>query len=192
MQKIIQINIAGRLIPIEADAYDALRTYLLTIDTQFANEEGKDDIIEDIESRIAELFSMKLTNPNTCIDRQDVQRIITTLGAAHELDNENEAGRQKRMPVTYTHSDYKRKTQRDKIFRDTGNKYIGGVCSGLSHYLNLDTTWVRLLFALLVIFAGSGVVIYLIAWAVIPEGTPAQLAAAKNSKPQSVSEFADR
>ena len=86
MQKIIQITIGGRVIPIEEFAYAKLNDYIDSLERQFANEEGKEDILLDIETRIAELFATKLETGAHAITQADVQVVITTLGTATELD----------------------------------------------------------------------------------------------------------
>src|SRR5277367_5335594 len=84
MQRIIQINIAGRVLPIEEDAYIILKEYITSLQRQFSGSDGK-EIIEDIENRIAELFSIRLQGGSAAIDRADVQKVIDTLGAAADL-----------------------------------------------------------------------------------------------------------
>ena len=58
-----------------------------------------------------------------------------------------------------------------KLFRDTENSYVGGVCSGLAHYFNIDVIWVRLVWVLLVFGAGTGIFLYILLWIFIPEAT---------------------
>src|SRR5205809_7956962 len=84
MQRIIQINIAGRVQPIEEDAYLLLKEYINTLERQFKDDEGR-EIIEDIENRIAELFAIRLQSGSPAIDRADVQKVIDTLGSASDL-----------------------------------------------------------------------------------------------------------
>ncbi len=86
MQRIIQINIAGRVLPIEEDAYILLKEYITSLERQFAGDDGK-EIIEDIENRIAELFGIRLQGGSPAIDRADVQKVIDTLGAASDIQD---------------------------------------------------------------------------------------------------------
>src|SRR5215210_734098 len=76
MKKIININLSGRVIPIEDSAYENLQGYIESLRRYFANEEGRDEIINDIESRIAELMSDKLKKGVTCITDEDVQAVM--------------------------------------------------------------------------------------------------------------------
>lgn len=180
MQRIIQINIAGNVIPIEEDAYVVLKEYLDTLDRLFAAEEGNDEIIQDIEFRIAELFSIRLQNGVAAIDRNDVQKVIDTLGPAHELVDHNETvNQQSRLPMVYTKpTNKKEQNSRNydhgyrRIYRDPDDKWLGGVCSGLAHYFDIDPVIVRLIFAAM-LFIGVGIIAYIIAWIVIPKAQTA-------------------
>jgi phage shock protein C len=174
MQRIVQINIAGRLVPIEEDAYLVLKEYLNSLERQFTGDDGK-EIIEDIENRIAELFATRLQYGTPAIDRADAQKVIDTLGAASDLhDGPKAAGQQSTgqqqstgnagqqqfngNPYPYTH---------DRLLRDPYDKVFGGVCSGIAHYFDIDPIIIRLLM-LLFLFTGFGIIIYLVAWAIIP------------------------
>ena len=93
MQRIIQINIAGRILPIEEDAYLSLRDYINSLHQQFGGDDGK-EIIEDIENRIAELFTIRLQSGAPAIDRADVKKVMDTLGAASDLNGDDPAAKQ--------------------------------------------------------------------------------------------------
>lgn len=56
-----------------------------------------------------------------------------------------------------------------QLTRSKTDRRIGGVCGGLGHYFGVDPTWIRLAFALAFVFAGTGLLLYLILWIVIPE-----------------------
>ena len=175
MQRIIQINIAGRVLPIEEDAYVILKEYITSLQRQFGADDGK-EIIEDIENRIAELFGIRLQGGSPAIDRADVQKVIDTLGTASDLhdgpansSNTSQGSRQYNYnqyqqrntgrPYPYTH---------DRLLRDPYDKVIGGVCSGIAHYFDIDPVIMRLVMVVLFLVFGVGFIAYLIAWAVIP------------------------
>jgi len=172
MQRIVQINIAGRILPIEEDAYIVLKEYITTLQRQFTGNDGK-EIIEDIENRIAELFDIRLQGGSPAIDRSDVQKVIDTLGAASDLHDSPGAstsqssgqqysynsGGQNGRPYPYTH---------DRLLRDPYDKIFGGVCSGIAHYFDIDPVIVRLVMVVLFLTFGIGFIAYLIAWIVIP------------------------
>ena len=176
MQRIVQINIAGRIIPIEEDAYIILKEYLNSLERQFVGDDGR-EIIGDIENRVAELFTIRLQAGAPAIDRSDAQKVIDTLGAASDLhdgpaangNNTSQGSRQNTYnpgsqagpngPYPYTH---------DRLLRDPYDKVVGGVCSGIAHYFDIDPVMVRLIMVVLFLFFGIGFFTYLIAWAVIP------------------------
>ena len=88
MKKVININFQGRVIPIEENAYDMLKQYVESLRKLFANEEGRDEIINDIESRIAELFGESLKKGSTCITDADVNQIIASMGRPEDFEGE--------------------------------------------------------------------------------------------------------
>ena len=88
MKKIININLSGRVIPIEDSAYENLQAYIESLRRYFANEESRDEIINDIESRIAELMNEKVRKGATCITDADVDEIATSMGRPEDFDAE--------------------------------------------------------------------------------------------------------
>ncbi len=181
MQRIIQINIAGRLIPIEEDAYLSLRDYLRSLERHFANELGKDEIIQDIEYRVGELFQIRLQAGTPCIDSADVRKVIETLGPAYTL------GAESADPVNpYLPAPYEKKTSggQRRLYRNPNDKILGGVCSGIASYFDIDPVIVRLIMVVLFLGAGIGFLAYIIAWIVIPLArTPEELAHMTGGEP---------
>lgn len=170
MQRIIQINIAGRVLPIEEDAYILLKEYMNSLERQFTGADGR-EITEDIENRIAELFSIRLQSGSPAIDKPDVQKVIDTLGAASDLhDGSNAAGSSGSRQYYYAGSQQAgaRPYTHDRLLRDPYDKVLGGVCSGIAHYFDIDPVIIRLLMVVLFLTFGIGFIAYLIAWAVIP------------------------
>ena len=178
MQRILQINIAGRAIPIEEDAYMLLKDYISALERQFTGDDGR-EIIEDIENRIAELFLIRLQGGSSAIDRADVQKVKDTLGAATDLgDNSDTGSRQGYQNQSagygqnYTRNNNYRQRQHppthDRLLRDPYDKVIGGVCSGVARYFDIDPVIIRLIMVVLMLTLGIGLVAYIIAWAVIP------------------------
>lgn len=175
MQRIVQINIAGRIVPIEEDAYLILKEYLNSLERQFKGDDGK-EIVGDIENRIAELFADRLQGGAPAIDRADAQKVIDTLGAAGDLhDGPKQSSSQSSggysfnstappfgaRPNSYPYS-------HDRLLRDPFDKVLGGVCSGIAHYFDIDPIIVRLVMVVLFLTFGIGFIAYLIAWIVIP------------------------
>ncbi|MEZ5017408.1 MAG: PspC domain-containing protein [Flavipsychrobacter sp.] len=176
MQKIIQINIGGRVIPIEEDAYKSLYDYLRALGRNFSSEEGKDEIIQDIENRIAELFATRLENGTAAIDREDVNKVIAILGRPSDLNNDDSTSYTNYTTSSSTFSNYDNQYTSRRLFRNTRDKMLGGVCSGVASYFGIDPVIVRLVFAMLFL-AGIGFVAYILAWIIIPAAkTPADFA----------------
>lgn len=170
MKKIININLSGRVIPIEDSAYEKLQGYIESLRRHFAHEEGRDEIINDIESRIAELMSDKIRKGASCVTDADVEEIISSMGRPEDFDadpiDETQAGKSQQQQYS-SYSNYG--STRNRLYRDTSDRLIGGVCSGLAAYMNVDPSIVRILFAIIT-FGGFGVgfLIYIVLWMVLP------------------------
>jgi phage shock protein C len=192
MQRIIQINIAGRILPIEEDAYTLLSDYIRSLKRQFTGEEGK-EIIEDIEHRISELFALKLESGAQAIDRTDVQNVISTLGAASDLSGDAGSSDSKSSGYStggsYSSSNYTRPRQ-PKLLRNPYDKVIGGVCSGMANYFDIDPVIIRLIMAVLFFTLGIGFIAYIIAWAIIPAAkSPDDLLYMTDGSPASINDI---
>ncbi|RYY51450.1 MAG: PspC domain-containing protein [Chitinophagaceae bacterium] len=175
MQRIIQINIAGRVLPIEEDAYLILKDYLSSLIRHFDGEQGKEEIIQDIEARIAELFSIRLLSGANAIDKQDVLKVIEKLGPASALNDGRDANGNPVAhfptpyvpPVQQAYSSNYRPSGR-RLFRNPNDKMIGGVCSGIANYFDIDPVIVRLAFAIMFLTLGIGLFAYVLAWVIVP------------------------
>lgn len=177
MKKVININFQGRVVPIEETAYDILKQYVESLRRFFDNEEGKDEIINDIEGRIAELFGETLKKGSTCITDDDVNAIIKSMGRPEEFEAEeasvksqlsgNERKQQSYSGASSAQSESSAgNSQRpSRLYRDENNKLLGGVCAGIANYFGVDKIIVRILFVL-----GFGITFipYLILWVAVP------------------------
>jgi phage shock protein PspC (stress-responsive transcriptional regulator) len=179
MKKVININFQGRVIPIEETAYDILKQYIDSLRRYFANEEGRDEIINDIESRIAELFSERLKKGATCITDEDVQSVMASMGRPEDFEAETGTngntgtnagtGAQQQGASQQSQSgpgpSY---ATRGKLYRNADDKIIAGVCSGLANYFHIDPVIMRIIFVVLLFTGGSGFLVYLILWVAVP------------------------
>jgi phage shock protein PspC (stress-responsive transcriptional regulator) len=170
MKKVININFQGRVVPIEESAYDILKKYVESLSAFFANEDGRDEIINDIESRIAELFSETLKQGTTCITDDDVNRIIDSMGRPEDFEGEeanvkSQLGSEKTQSSQQQQSYTYQTSETKKLYRDENSKVLGGVCSGIANYFGIDPLIVRILF---VIFFGVAFFPYLILWIAVP------------------------
>src|ERR1043165_6993205 len=91
MKKIININLSGRVIPIEDSAYEKLQAYIESLRRYFIHEEGRDEIINDIESRIAELMNEKIRKGANSVTDADVDEIIASMGRPEDFQAAEEA-----------------------------------------------------------------------------------------------------
>jgi len=195
MKKNISINVGGIIFHIEEDGYDDLKNYLSSINRYFSNYEDSTEIIADIESRIAEIFLSKLSENKQVITKDDVNNLIVTMGrvsdfeAAEEMIDESygsasssfkqeESSTQTRTVKKESRRQYYQESENreeKKLYRDEKRKLIGGVCSGLAHYFNIDPLWIRMLFLLpffdiFITFVAPWFVfaVYLVIWFIIP------------------------
>ncbi|MGB1231655.1 MAG: PspC domain-containing protein [Winogradskyella sp.] len=164
MNKTVNINLAGIFFHIDEDAYLKLQRYLEAIKRSFTDSQGQSEIIADIEARIAELFSERIKNEKQVVGVKLVDAIITIMGQPEDYLVDNEIFEDEPQ------QNYKQKsTKTRRLYRDTDNSYVGGVCAGLGHYFGIDALWVRLIWVLLIFGAGTGFLLYILLWALIPE-----------------------
>ncbi len=166
MKKTISVNIKGVSFTIEEDAYELLQDYLDRLEKTLGNQDGSKEIIEDIEIRIAELFSERLSTSKTVVELADVEQILANLGKPEdfvEFDEEEESQNKK----AYAESNPKGSEKR--LFRDEENATIAGVCAGIANYFNMDVVIIRIIFVIILLFAGFGFPLYIILWIAIPK-----------------------
>ncbi len=166
MNKTVNINLAGLFFHIDENAFDRLQRYLAAVRKSFAGTSGADEIMSDIESRIAELFLEKRANDQQVISINHVEDVIEIMGQPedYEVDEDIFDEGPSRSKSTYN---YKRNKQ---LFRDSQNGYIGGVSAGIGHFVGLDAIWVRLLWLLFAfITVGWAVPIYILLWIFVPD-----------------------
>ena len=174
MNKTIIININSIVFHIEEDAYETLRSYMIEIKKHFGRSADSTEILEDIENRIAEMFSEKIqAGRKEVISLQDVNEVIAQMGRVSDfenLDEENETTAHTENPIQDTAESLKGAYEK-KLLRNPDDKVIGGVCSGLGYYFGMEAKWVRILFVLFFVFGGSSVLLYAVLWIVMPEAS---------------------
>jgi len=166
MKKVININFQGRILPIEEMAYEDLKQYIESLRTYFEQEEGKDEIINDIECRVAELCEDRLKKGAVCITEQDIDLIITSIGRPADFEAQDgfEANASTNTGANQAQSNAQtagEQTYQKRLYRDEQNKVLGGVCAGIANYLNLDPIIIRVLWILLF---GISFFAYLLLW----------------------------
>lgn len=163
MNKTVNINLGGIFFHIDEDAYQKLSRYFEAIKRSLNRSSAQDEIIRDIEMRIAELIGEKHSNPKQVISLKEIEEVIAVMGQPEDyrLDDDGEAP-QPEMPFYSPRA-------RKKLYRDRDNGIIGGVLAGLGHYFGIDKVWLRVLFVILLCFFGTGIVAYIIMWIIMPE-----------------------
>lgn len=162
MNKTTSINLGGYFFHIDEDAYRKLSNYFEAV-RKSLSPDGREEIINDIESRISELFTEKLGTNKQVIGLKEVDVIITIMGQPEDYKIEDEA------PKNDFHSNFASTSISKKLYRDKENSILGGVMSGLGHYLSVDPLWLRIIMVILFFGFGTGLVLYVILWVLIPE-----------------------
>ncbi|RZK10979.1 MAG: PspC domain-containing protein [Flavobacterium sp.] len=165
MNKTVNINLGGMFFHIDEDAYQKLTRYFEAIKRSLSNSNGQDEIIKDIEMRIAELFSEKHTSDKQVINLRELDEVIAVMGQPEDyrIDTEEAEFQQKSTSFEYASRPIK------KLYRDKDGGMIGGVLAGLGHYFGIDKVWLRILLLILVFAYGTGLLAYIILWIVMPE-----------------------
>jgi phage shock protein PspC (stress-responsive transcriptional regulator) len=171
MKQVININFQGRVVPIEVTAFDTLKAYTESLARYFANEEGRDEIINDIESRIAELFQERIKAGATCITDSDVEAIIKSIGRPEDFEEAGAgAGEQSQESTKSSQTEQPKNGTgtHKRLYRDENNKVLGGVCSGIANYFGMDPVIIRIIFVVLLVAGGVGFLPYIIFWIAVP------------------------
>ncbi|NDW18975.1 PspC domain-containing protein [Dysgonomonas sp. 216] len=168
MKPTIKVSIGSYAFNLEESAFDITDNYLKTLKQHFAQNAEGNEIISDVEVRIAELFRMQMANEYATITEDDAKTVIQTIGSPADFGDESNSSIAKEEPNTI----------KKKLFRDADNAILGGVCSGLGHFFNIDPVLIRILFVTVLFiigvmpFGGSAffvVLIYLVLWIAMPK-----------------------
>ncbi len=163
MKKTFTINISGTVFHIEEDAFEKLQAYLHKLSTYFEKQAGGQEILQDIEARITELLQEKLKEGKEAVTNEWVDEVMHRMGNPEDfMDTESTEG----APA----SEAKAEKIRKRLYRDGESRVLGGVCSGLGAYFNIDPVFLRILFVVLAfIGVGISIFIYVILWIVVPK-----------------------
>ncbi len=162
MNKTININLGGFFFHIDEIAYQKLRRYLDAVSKSLNDDpQGKNEIIADIEARISELLSERITDSRQVVNEADIEEVIKIMGKPEDY-----ADAEADFDNSYS---YQKKSSGKKLFRDGDDKFLGGVAAGIAHYFDVDVIWIRLILLALFFGAGFGILIYIILWILLPE-----------------------
>ena len=181
MKKTITVNLNGRVFTMDEDAYQLLDNYLQNLRIHFRKEEGAFEIVADFEARIEELLSEKLRLGYQVISIEYVEEVIARVGKPSDFSEKEVEDEKQTQSQTY-YQEIKK-----KFFRDSNDKMLSGICSGVAVYFGWDVLAVRILFVILA-FASSFtiVLIYLLAWLFVPEAITAEQKLQMQGKPITV------
>ncbi len=165
MNKTININLGGIFFHIDEGAYQKLKGYLDAIRRSLSDDpKGRDEIITDIESRIGELLSARVKDVRQVVNQQDIDEVIEVMGKPEDYMVDDEIFNDD------SYGNY-RSQKSKKLYRDGSDRFLGGVSSGMAHYLNIDVIWVRLGWLVAAFGFGFGFIVYPILWILLPEAT---------------------
>lgn len=165
MNKTVNINLGGTFFHIDEDAYNKLNRYLDTIRRSLSDPHGREEIIKDIEVRIAELFSEKINSEKQVVTTKELDDVIAVMGQPEDYAVDDEL-----FDDSPSSSEHASQKSHKKLFRDPDDKYIAGVSSGLAHYLGIEAVWIRLIWVLITIVSGgTAALFYILFWILVPE-----------------------
>ncbi len=165
MKKTIRINISGLIFNLDEDAYGKLQHYLNSITNKFLNTEEGNEVIADVEARIAELFQEKVGDRKDVINLGDIDYIIEIMGKPEDFEEIYEPEEE-----TQYRSSQSAKSSR-RVYRDSENRVVSGLSAGIAAYFGIDPIIVRVIFVLATLFYGASLLVYILLWIIVPEAT---------------------
>lgn len=166
MKKTLNIGIGGKSFIIDEDAYERLKDYLGTFRSRLKDDQGQ-EVMDDIEARIAELLLTNLGSGQQSVSLDMINQITAQLGMPD--------GKPENTTNNYECKEEKNMEPVKKLYLDVENRKLGGVCSGLAAYFDIDVTLIRIIFLALLLCGSFGFWLYIIIWIVAPKAlTPAQ------------------
>lgn len=158
MKKTYTINLSGKIFHIDEDALEKLQEYINTLKTYYTQEEDGNEIMDDIENRIGELFTESLKGQfREVVTLEDVDQAIATMGTPDDIINEDEQSREASPK------------QAKKLYRNPDGKILGGVAGGIAAYWGISPLLTRICFVLLSCYYGIFIIVYIILWIAVPK-----------------------
>ena len=163
MKKTVRININGLIFNLDEDAYHRLNKYLESIRRKFKNKSEADEVVSDVESRIAELFEQRVSSRKEVINIEDIEAIIQIMGKPDDfeeyIEEEDQADTKNAGSAKSTR----------RFYRDPDRKVLSGVAAGLGAYFGIDPVIVRIIFIVSTMIYGASSLVYILLWIIIPE-----------------------
>ena len=199
MNEIKKCSISGVGFTFEKVAYERLNNYLASLKEAYKSNPDSEEILADIEARIAELILSAQSDAQCVVTLPIIENIIEQLGSPEAISGEEEkAGNSSESRIPR------------RLYRDLENAKLGGVCAGLAKHFGVDAVWIRLAMAspLILVVIGAPFlhwlstlggnlcavffITYLILWFAIPEAKSARQKLEAEGKPISASTIANR
>ncbi len=163
MKKTIDVSLAGLLFHLDEPAYHKLKKYLNAVRRTIPQNNEADEVLHEVEARIAELFLEKQQNPQQVINEKNVDEVISILGQPEDFEEEIDLENDTKYPQI-----------KKALFKDPDRAMIAGVAAGLAHYLGMDVTLMRIIFVILLFVThGTFILIYLLLWIIMPKAKTA-------------------
>ena len=159
MKEVKKCSISGIAFTLDADAYALLSRYLDSLKATYAETADGDEIVADIEARIAEIFREIVSSPMRVITLDTVRQTMNRMGSPADFGERRGSAPQEEQP----------EPEPRKLFRSRTDRSIAGICGGLAEFFHADTTVLRLITLFLILFGGLSIWAYIILWIVIPE-----------------------
>jgi len=206
MNEILNVNLGGYPFTIDNDAYQHINKYLNAIQSHFADSDGCDEILDDIEARMAELFTEFLQGKGI-ISMKELDAVIKVMGRPEDFGAESyeEDYEEENAKSSMSFKDkYKHIKTGKRFYRDPEEKVIGGVCGGIAAYFGIaNPMWIRLGFIALIFIGGFPIILYPILWAIVPlaktagdklkmKGEPATVSNIARTVEQELNELSDK
>jgi len=169
MKKTFTINISGSVFHIDEDAYQKLQNYLHMLTVHFGSDADGREILQDIEARIAELFTKKMdTEEKDVVNDEWVDEVIARMGKPEDfLEAEGEEIDEE---CKTKDSDQNQSRVKRRMYRDPDHRVLAGVCSGMGAYFNIDPVILRVIFAILFfVTSGTWFIVYVVLWIAVPK-----------------------
>lgn len=163
MKKTVSVNIGFCSFVVDEDAYQLLKSYLDDISLRL-NKEEVDEVVLDIESRIAEIFRENISYANQVVTIQLVRRTMAIIGRAEDF-GQRRTGEDNSQQHAYSR---RNEPQVQRLYRSRSERILGGVCGGVAEYLKLDVTLIRVIAFIFTIAGGIGLWAYIIMWIIVP------------------------
>ena len=168
MKETVNVSIAAQAFTLDEDAWRMLDNYLKSIRDRLDPDDN--ETLTDIETRIADLFRENLPSPVMVVTAALTRRVMDQIGDPEVFGSPrtNNANSEQNSSKNYSADNNSSGKQLGRLRRSVDDRVLAGVCGGIARYLDCDSSVIRLITLLLIIFGGLSVWIYIILWLVIP------------------------